>query len=330
MQKKYSHIITCCNTGKFSSLFGIALLSLEKDKVDYLELSHPKIDFSKITGFTGITNDENYYYIGAQGHPSKIIILDNNLNVHDVISLSKYYDIHSMDIYRNSLYFAASSTNQIIELDLNNYSETIYWESPNSQEKLHLNVVKFFNDNMYALFHKDFDETGKQQGVVYNISKKEKLLTGLKHPHDIYFNQNENLLYVSSSAEGKVFSIGLKTKEVIEEVFLPGFYSRGFAIDGNQYISGISSKRLISRKEGKKISYFDGSFEEYMECNEFNSYLNIFNKESKNNSKVDFSHIGNEIYEIYELKKESTNIKAMKRSQLKKSKVNKWVLDKVN
>ncbi len=325
MANTYSHIISCCNTGRFLSKFGLVLFDKLTNKLAFLRLDSKHLDFSKITGYTAIQQVGDEYYIGVQGQLSGIIKLDKNLNVTNYIALSKYYDIHSMDFYNGYLYFAASSTNQVIKFDLKTYEEKVHWTAPNSEEKLHLNVVKFYGDKMFVLFHKDFSElkASKKTGILYNVTDDKKIVCNLQHPHDVLFeNGNVN---VSDSANGRVLSYNFNT-EVEKIIFeLAGYYTRGLDLADDIIISGISSKRIISRKQGKVLRYFKGSFSEYIDSDAHYSYLHVFNRINNKSTLIDFSHMGSEIYEIKPIQVKAPRL--LKKALVEKSVVQKWVLE---
>lgn len=325
MANTYSHIITCCNTGRFLSKFGLVLFDESTKKFAFIDLEHELLDFSKITGYTAIQKVGNEYYIGVQGKLSGVLKLDENLNIVNFVTLTQYYDIHSMDYYNGHLYFAASATNQVIKLDINTFEESVHWTARNNQRKLHLNVVKFYNDKMFVLLHDHFDNIDdlSKLGLLYNVTDNKEIICNLKHPHDIFFEKN--YVYVSDSAKGRVFSYNFDTSSENKVFEVDGYYTRGLDLSNDTIISGISAKRIISRKQGEVLRYFKGSFTEYINSDQHYSYVHLFDKQSNQSTFIDFSHIASEIYEIKPITVATPRI--LKKAQIKKSVVQKWVLD---
>jgi len=298
-------VITSCNTGPYLSMFGVVVFNAETHKFRVVNLVQDKSIFKDITGFTGMIRCGNRYYLAGQGHPSSILVLNMNLRVIDYIRLSKYYDIHSLDVKDGRLCFAASSENKIIEVNLDNYSEIVVWDACKS-ECLHVNTVKYVDGKMLILMHHSLRLSSKKKtGMLIDALTEDVLLEDLNHPHNIHVSDVGDVSILDSGTS-RVFTAKAGDRDFIISDKFEG-YLRGIGEDSKYRIYGISAGRVISRKQGVKKKYFTGGFMEYFAAKAFQSFVILSDKStSLGDSKyISFIAYGREIYEILPLSPES-------------------------
>ena len=294
-------IITSCNTGRYLSMFGVVIFNAETQRFRIVNMAQDKSIFREITGFTGMLRYKDKYYLAGQGHPSSILVLDVNLNLIEYVRLSKYYDIHSLDMHDGKLYFAATSENQIIEININDYSETVVWDAGET-EALHLNTVKYIDDRMLILMHHGLKQSSKKKkGMLVDALTKDVLLDDLSSPHNIHVSDAGDVT-ILDSATSRAFTAKSGNWVFSISGAFEG-YLRGVGEDSEYRVFGISAGRVISRKQGPNKKYFTGSFMEYFSAKAFQSYIILDNKySSPDESKyISFIAYGREVYEILPL-----------------------------
>lgn len=245
------------------------------------------------------------YYLAGQGHPSSILVLDVNLKLIEYVRLSKYYDIHSLDMHDGKLYFAATSENKIIEININDYSETVVWDAGKT-ESLHLNTVKYIDDRMLILMHHGLKQSPKKKtGMLVDALTKDILLDNLSSPHNIHVSDAGDVT-ILDSATSRVFTAKSGSWVFSISGTFEG-YLRGVGEDSEYRIFGISAGRVVSRKQGPSKKYFTGSFMEYFSAKAFQSYIILDNKilSAYESKYISFIAYGREVYEILPLSSDS-------------------------
>lgn len=294
------YLISCCNTGRLLSEFGLVVYNEEyRDKpFTHLDLSETGLDFNSITGFTGICKIPDGYAVATQGNPNGILFLDENLCFLRYQSLGGYYDIHSMLWHGSELLFAATACNEIRALDLQTGQHRLFWGIKNKRN-LHLNTFLFHQDRLLVLLHQNptFSENERGAGVVLDAESNQHLIENLWHPHDLVLRPNGELV-VLSSGERKIYAVDLEQGGDSRLDWHLDGYVRGYHEEDGQALVGISAVRMFSRKQGADKRYFRGSFEEYYNDPVFQSFVARARRGSDEVSYLPFSHMNFEIYEI--------------------------------
>lgn len=296
------YLISCCNTGRLLSEFGLVIFdALNKiNPFFYLNISETKLDFATITGFTGICQIPGGYVVGTQSNPSGLLILDSDLRFVRYMELSQNFDVHSMLMHESKLLVAATAVNQILAIDLNSGSESVFWDAKN-ERKLHINTFIFHQQNLLVLSHQDPTHSNEsvRVGVVRDVDLNRNLAQGLWHPHDLFIRPDGSIV-VLSSERGWVHALDPVDFTLTKEKVLKG-YIRGYHEDEEGVIVGLSAIRMFSRKQGSDKRYYRGSFEEYYQDPMFQACVARYDRGATDVEYLPFSHMNFEIYEIKRL-----------------------------
>jgi len=178
-------------------------------------------------------NGGRFVMKAKDGAANLVELSPNPMDAHDVLKAEE------------SIYIAATQTNEVIRFDSNfNWQES--WRLPGEEDSSHLNSVAIYRGELIASIfgnftrYRQYKEGTAGLGKIYNVRTGDPLIEGLSQPHSL--TVVEGLLYFCSSQEKKLCIYD--GEEVIRTVTLPG-YARGLAV-GKKYIYvGLSLSRNI-------------------------------------------------------------------------------------
>ena len=230
----------------------LGLLNIDSSEFCILQ---PPSELPQCSGITGLAASERYVYAVVQTRPtSGLLIFD-----HSALTILNYYtfrlavDVHSIWVSGELLYAVSTGTDEVIELEMRDaevISEAVFWRPEPQAQRAdihHLNAVfRWRGDLLVSGFGKKREHrwNSARDGFIVNISKSEKLFSGIYHPHSLFVFGN-NVAYCESSE----MAVCLAGKTRISRQ-LAG-YTRGLCIAGNKLFVGTSKGRKVSKSTGE-------------------------------------------------------------------------------
>lgn len=253
------------------------------------------------SGVTGLAQDDKFIYALYQAETPGIVFIDKkNLNVVLDKTLEKVKDPHSLVIRNNEIFIVSTGTDSIYRYKLNaDFNDVKFdreiWRPKDSKALIdthHLNSISTDEENTYVSCfgpkNGDRWHTAKD-GYIWNVTKNEKAIGGIYHPHTVLIN-NKQIYYIESSTR----SIKKNNKIILK---LHSGYTRGLVIHKNYLIIGSSSGRKKSKSTGIINNIADpGILEPSCKIALFKK-PNIFSKYEKL-EEFDFFPEHQEIYDI--------------------------------
>jgi Domain of unknown function (DUF4915) len=200
-------------------------------------------------------------------------------------------DVHSLWVAREKLYVVSTGTDEVIELHMRGAevtSERVFWrpisEGPRADVH-HLNAIYSWRGDMLVsgIGQNPGEDWGlARDGFVFNITRGEKLASGLHHPHSL-MAIDDTIAY----CESKKMVVRITGRAYIQH--LPG-YTRGLCRIGQKLFVGTSLERRVSKSTGKrKITWVPGG-----RCTVSRLSVNSFEVEDT----IDLTTYGDEIYDM--------------------------------
>lgn len=227
--------------------------------------------------------------------PCSLLVLDGR----DLRLLNHYVfrsvaDVHSIWASGELLYVVSTGTDEVIELrmrDADVLSEVVFWRPEAAAPRAdihHLNTIYGWRgDLLISGFGRKAGMLWSfaRDGFIFNITRDEKMGSGIHHPHSIVAIA-DTIAYCESQ-ERAVRVIGDARIQ-----YLPG-YTRGLCLVGEKLFVGMSTKRKISKSTGliNSQAYANGP---PWQCSVTCLSTNTFEIEDT----IDLSNFGEEIYDL--------------------------------
>ena len=254
-----SVLISFCNV----SAPHLPLLGLFEPQSPRLSAVRLPPEASRFKGMTGIARNERYLYAVAQLRPpegerftSRSALLTFDVLTLDLIStyeLSIAADAHSLAWSQGKMYVASSATDQIIELEMKGaevVSERPYLQSAHGQLS-DINHINGLCDSPDGLIMSAFGQrtdpswASATNGFLMNVMKRERLRTGLQHPHTPFILDGS--IVFCESRKTSVETVAGDRRQV-----LPG-YTRGVCRLKDDLLVATSVGRKTSRSTGRVV-----------------------------------------------------------------------------
>lgn len=286
-------LVSFCNQQPENCKKNLLLYDLENNQSKYL--------LENEGSFTGLTQDEDYFYAISQGNRNGIFIIDKKN--HSIIlkqKLDNLFDPHSILIDGNLIYVVSTGEDKVVEyfFDKNNLRIDFvdyFWELSGRYCKNdinHVNSIFKYNDKIFVSafgIKKDINKKiSAEKGFILDTTNNKKIIENIFHPHSVFI-ENNNFYYCESMA-GKI----KKNKESIIEVV--SGYVRGLSIKKRTLIFGLSEGRKFSRSSGKKIEKEDVIKNGF--CSVFIYKKRFFSNSWKKHSSINLFPEHAEIYDI--------------------------------
>jgi len=208
-----------------------ALALLEPNTSDCRVLQLPN-EVPRRLSITGLAASAHYLYVALPGAPtdlSKLLVLDRaDLRLLNYYHFRSVVDVHSLWVSGERLYVVSTGTDEVIELQMRGaevLAETVFWRPEPGGPRAdlyHLNAIYGWSGELLvAGFGKKTGEIWSltRDGFVFNITRGEKIASGIPHPHSLIVI-NDTLAYCES---GKMAVHAIDRAHVQH---LPG-YARG-------------------------------------------------------------------------------------------------------
>ncbi len=240
-------MISFCNPSSEKSVSNLLLIDLKKEKFFEIETNLGG------NGFTGLNSDDEFIYALYQSEkPILVILKKDTWKVFLKEELKELKDPHSLEVVGDKIYAVSTGADQVLEYQFDKEKRTvrftkIFWspkESPQNSDTQHLNSI-FYEKKSGDFFVSAFGEkSGKKNssaknGYIFNISKNQKLVEPIYHPHSIFVEKGD-IYYCESVSK----SVKKNSKTIIE---LTSGYTRGLFLYKNYLFLGTSSGRKKSK-----------------------------------------------------------------------------------
>jgi hypothetical protein len=195
-------------------------------------------------GVTGITFHQSRCVVAIQSHTSKLVVLDQGLNVETIYQLDDVGDIHGIASYGDEIILASTGTNQIMAFDLRTRAVRVVWAGADSlTNTLHLNDLAVLNERIFCSQFGLRVAHAMRSGAIFEAHTGEPVVTHLREPHSIV--ATEEAIFILESASGDLIRI----RDRLAPVRVLGIagYARGLAISGTHYAIGKSGYRSNPR-----------------------------------------------------------------------------------
>lgn len=281
----------CNNRANIDPVNGEGILGLiqsnDEGSYDYqpIELNINKIE--NINGATGITAYQENFYVILQATKPVLVKLDKSFSVVGTYELDGLRGVHSICVHEEKLYLVSTRQDRVVIFDFLNCFRNFY-DLDTGKDTHHLNSICVHDNQIYISgFGSNFSKhwTKAERGYVLNVTKKEKVITGLKQPHSLISHGDQ--IYLCDSSRQRVISITGET--LYQET---SGYVRGLGFSGKLAFYGISKGRQFSLTTGDYIGHISNSDILLGEC-QF-----VVHEEGCPKKTLNLSAVGNEIYDI--------------------------------
>lgn len=243
-------LISFCNqSGNFGN--NLLLIDLETGKKRYL--------LKNVGGFTGLAQDDEYFYALSQTSPVRIYIIKKGLEKTVLEQeLFKTHDPHSIAVDKEDAYIVSTGNDSVLKYKFDKRKpsldfQKILWkpeDSSGEKDTYHINSIFVFDSQVYvsAFGSKKLEKwSSANEGYIMNITENRKEFDFIYHPHSIFIEGNifskKNVYYCESSTK----SVKKNNKKIIQ--FEKG-YTRGLCVKNNYLFVGTSSCRKSSKSTG--------------------------------------------------------------------------------
>jgi ubiquinone/menaquinone biosynthesis C-methylase UbiE len=297
-------LISFCNQPR-NSKNNLLLLDVETGKREYL--------LETGDSFTGITQDEDFFYALSQNLKGIFIIEKKTKKIILQQRLSELSDPHSMIIDENRfLYIVSTGNDKVLKYFFDKKNNKVklvekIWNPKNSdgsRDTHHLNAIfkegKKIYISAFGLREIEGKSNSAKNGYILELNNNKKIYKDIYHPHSIFINKDK--FYYCESAKQAIME-----NDKILFPFEEG-YIRGLTIESEKLFVGVSNRRKVSKSTG--LLNVDSNIEKINES----CKLVIFNLREKNKMKeIDFFPLHQEIYDILVVsEKKSSNEKKLK------------------
>jgi len=290
-------LISFCNLpGNYGN--NLLLIDLETGKTRYL--------LKNVSGFTGLTQDDEYFYALSQTSPTKIYIIEKfSGKVMLDQDLREVIDPHSLAVSGNFIYIVSTGNDQVLKYKFDRSKKRLFFQKifwwPEDSDKIsdthHLNSISVFKDHIYisAFGPKKSEKWDSANGgYVFNITENKKEIENIYQPHSMFIKNNifskKNIYYCESSTK----SIRKNNRTIIR--LKKGGYTRGLYLEDKFLFLGTSGGRKKSKSTNLENNFADPGFSEE-DCRLLVYKKNMFNKFTLTKS-FDFLPNHKEIYDI--------------------------------
>lgn len=156
------------------------------------------------------------------------------------------WDPHDIAIHNNRLVAVSCQTNAIIDVDAVG-GEAERWRAPGEGDSWHLNSLGIFAGDLvvsaFGAFAKNREWLAHKDdgsGLLYNVDKRKRVLTGLCCPHNPTFLDGR--IVICNSARKEVLAIDAESGALVASVQL-GLWTRGLLATPSCLIVGGSAPR---------------------------------------------------------------------------------------
>lgn len=250
------------------------------------------LNLKDVHGFTGTSFDKEYLYAVSPTKKGVAIIKINKRNLKIVASKQskECLDPHSILINNNRLYICSTGTNSIETYDIHSLKYLgKYWQFPdssNNKDDVHLNSISMQNNNIWVSctgkkYKNDWSKSKK--GFLINTTSNE-IKYSINHPHSLNIRGND--FYYCESNMGRICK---NNNEVLK---IGQAYIRGFDLNDEFFVTGLSSSRMVSKSTGR--------INNPMGKGKFVSKTGIlvYNRAKKTKEYYDLSFYTKEIYDV--------------------------------
>ena len=138
-------------------------------------------------GISGAARLPDGFVVGLQSNgPSKLLFLDDRLNVVRVARLALTYDIHSMLAHEGVLYIVSTGNDSVIAYDLASGTERVVRRFNDAgKDILHLNGLCLHAGRLQVSMFGEPQSRSLRCGRVAAVDSGETVLGGLRHPHSM-------------------------------------------------------------------------------------------------------------------------------------------------
>lgn len=287
-------LISFCNNKK-AEKSGFGLLAKLSIVNSTPKLSEIKLDLPselQLLGATGLLFHENKIFVICQSKYSVLLILSEDFQLIDYLSLRPLKGVHSILMKGNKLILVATKQDKIVELCLTSRSMNTIFDLGTEKDTIHLNSICHLNGEVFAsCFGNNEKEFWMQaeNGYVFNIKNNQQLIKNIKQPHSLLNHNNQ--LYVCDSSRQRVIN---QEDEIIYQT--DSGYVRGLYIDNDTILVGHSKGRVISHTNGKFIGNI-------ADKGIVSGLCGLYVKNNTIDELVNCSHLATEIYDILPLNK---------------------------
>jgi len=292
-------LISFCNQSG-SDGNNLLLIDLETGKKRYL--------LDNVGGFTGLTQDEEYFYALSQTSSTKIYIIEKGSE--KIIleqELFKTHDPHSIAVDKEDMYIVSTGNDSVLKYKFDKKKpsvtfQEIFWkpeDSSGEKDTYHINSIFIFDNQVYVSAFgsmKSEKWNSADEGYIMNITKNKKEIDHIYHPHSVFIESNiflrKNVYYCESSTR----SVKKNNKTIVQ---LKKGYTRGLCVRNNYLFIGTSSGRKKSKSTNLVNNASDTGFLEE-DCRLLIYKRNFFNNFVFQKS-FDFLPNHKEIYAIIAL-----------------------------
>ena len=184
----------------------------------------------------------------------EVLFFNRELELFDSIKVAQCHDAHGIEAVDDKLYCLSTSTNEVIEVDLNTKSVTNVFKDlirpypPSRRHQPHVNTIEKIGEHLYIMAHRDHVE---DKACVYQFDPTQEHAVRWAgnlgtYSHSLLEHQNQ--IWTCDSQGLKVFSIQNPEENCIE-IAQNNMWARGLAVDDFFYI-GLSAASCRAQRHG--------------------------------------------------------------------------------
>lgn len=242
-------LVSFCNVSPLYSAFALARANLETGQIQALDLRAAS-RAARFTGITGLCWAGDKVVAALQGFESRLLFLDPDLNVLEVVSLKRIRDIHSIIFHGSELLVASSGTDEVVAYGLNDGRERVlYAAAPGGLDTVHLNSLCMHKGRLIACMHGPHRSSSPRLGRVVDTETGEVVIDGLRQPHSLV--STGDALLVLESGTGRLWR--LPDQAPLADLGHFAGYVRGLCKVDESIVVGRSAPRRWSRSRDTRV-----------------------------------------------------------------------------
>jgi hypothetical protein len=294
-------LVSLCNKSENAALLHPAgflyRIDVSDRRIEPVDLGF--LDSTDAHGTTGLARHRNGLAVAVQStmaqglrhEPSKVMILDADLGMKQVLDLPQVSDLHSLMSVEGVLHVVSTGTDSVVTVDESGHVETVLDATKSGANSIHLNSVVIHEGRLlYSAFGTGTDALRRsaQEGYIFDQAAGRKLVEGVHHPHSLV--SHGGMLYFCESGTATAHCTDGSSIQLAEG------YVRGLAVSDEFVALGISRQRTKSRSSGNNV--FVPFPEKEGRCEVLVYRKNEGLADAELVDVIGLEHVGDEIYDI--------------------------------